>query len=87
MSVPTRVEVEWIDSQGMSAWNDVDAHIREASESWDLTHRTTGYLLDETADYLLIAASWRPATKQVPQAAADVMVIPTFAVLKRRVLK
>lgn len=85
--MPPRVEIEWIDAQGIVPWDDADTIIEEARTTWDHTHYSAGYLLNETADFLAVASSWRPPTKFTAAQACDVIVIPTRNVTRRRTLR
>src|SRR3954469_8226229 len=84
---PPLVEIEWIDAQGISAWDDVDHMITEVRATWDQTHYSLGYLLDETDDHLCVASSWRPANKFPAAQACDAIVIPTRNITARRTLR
>jgi hypothetical protein len=85
--MPPRVEIEWIDTQGLGAWDDVDFIVTQARATWDQTHYSVGYLIDETDDHVCVVSSWRSPTKFTAAQACDAIVIPTRNITNRRTLR
>lgn len=85
---PRLVEVEWVDSMnwkpGWDGIEDVVQHYREAGQD---TIRTLGYIIDRTAEYLLLAGDLQfTADHSIPRG-NRLFSIPTGCVKRIRHLR
>ena len=70
------VEVEWLDSVSEGRWQPREDVGREATRE-AMLHRSVGYLVSDTEDFVLLAGSRKEDGSWV----ADTMQIPKVAVL------
>lgn len=74
----TLIEVEWHDSERVTlGWATADDYIKALNDR--TTYRTAGYLVDETADHIMIALSASDSGLF-----GEAMVIPKPMVIARR---
>ena len=78
MSGPERVEVEWIDSESDGSWMPLEQALYEAQD--EALHRSCGYLLADTDDYVLLGLNYRDAAENVKPMVADTIRIPRVVV-------
>lgn len=79
---PPIVEVEWLDSMAFPGWCEGNVAIERMDQIDDLRHRTCGYLVKRTQQYIGIALSvgWAGTT-------GDVLQIPAQAVKRVATLR
>jgi hypothetical protein len=74
------VEVRWVDSHVDADWQGIDTAARVSAESHALSLSTTGYLIVDADDYVLVASSFAPmpsgkpivgCTTQIPRCAIE----------------
>jgi hypothetical protein len=76
----TLVEIEWHDSERVSlGWDTREAYVEALNDR--TTYRTVGFLVDETADHLMVALSASDSGLF-----GDAMVIPTALIIARHAL-
>jgi hypothetical protein len=78
MGAPERVEVEWIDSEADSSWMPVEQALAEADE--ERLHRSCGYLLAATEEYVLVGLNYREESDGQKAMVADTIRIPRVVV-------
>jgi hypothetical protein len=74
----TRVEVEWLDSESDSSWMPLAQALAEADV--EPLHRSCGYLLASTSDFVLVALNAREAVEGQRAMVADTIRIPRAVV-------
>lgn len=78
---PPLVLVEWVDSQTVAGWNDLDDLKERAGDAGRLRCRTAGFLIAGDREQVTVAASVQRSQ------ACDAITIPRRAILSVRRLK
>lgn len=81
-----RVEVEWIDSSSDFGWQDEDEIIAHHERADHLLCATTGYLVHETPEHIIVAQSLS-ATGPRSRGVGNLITIPQSQIMNRWTLR